>query len=52
MSDDLIERRKRAAERFPESLTDTMGRQHPNIVRRGIMSGQFDNGSLVKGDTK
>lgn len=40
--------RAQAAERFPEHLVDTMGREHPSIPRRAILAGSWDNGSLVR----
>jgi len=36
------------AARYPEFLIDSMGRKHPSIVRRAILSGAWDNGSLVR----
>ena len=40
--------RVQAAERFPAHIVDTMGREHPSIPRRAILSGSWDNGSLVR----
>ncbi|MEH3121153.1 MAG: hypothetical protein PGN16_04100 [Sphingomonas phyllosphaerae] len=40
--------RAQAAERFPEHLVDTMGREHPSIPRRALLRGDWDSGSLVR----
>lgn len=49
MTDPILHRaRELAAAQYPEHLVDNLGREHPSIVRRGIASGQFDLGSLVR----
>lgn len=40
--------RAKAAERFPEHITDSQGRDHPSIPRRAILRGDWDSGSLVR----
>lgn len=40
--------RQQAADTFPEGVQDTMGRVHENIPRRAVLSGAWDNGSLVQ----
>ena len=43
----IEEARKRAAERYPAALVDSMGREHRCIPREAILSGAWDGGSLV-----
>lgn len=44
-----IERaRAAAAERYPEALTDSQGREHRCIPREAILSGQWDRGDAVR----
>jgi hypothetical protein len=40
--------RKAAAAQYPETLVDSRGREHPSIPRKAILSGAWDNGSLVR----
>ena len=40
--------RQQAADTFPEGVQDTLGRVHENIPRRSVLSGAWDNGSLVQ----
>lgn len=40
--------RAQAAERFPEHLVDSKGREHRSIPREAILRGDWDNGSLVR----
>lgn len=42
--------RAAAADRYADHIEDTMGRQHECIPRRAILSGQWDAGSLVRGE--
>lgn len=37
-----------AAAAYPEHLTDSLGRAQPCIPRRAILSGKWDDGSLVR----
>lgn len=45
---DLERARQQVAARYPEALTDTHGRQHPNIPRQAILAGHWDAGGLVR----
>lgn len=44
-----IERaRQQLAAKYPDSLTDTLGRQHECIPRKAILRGDWDQGAVAK----
>lgn len=40
--------REAAASAYPEYLTDSLGRVHPSIPRKAILSGAWDHGEVVR----
>lgn len=47
---DIITARSNAAASYPEELVDSMGRAHRCIPREAILRGDWDGGSLVRGE--
>lgn len=41
-------KRQRAAARYPEFLTDTLGRKHYSVPRAAILAGKWDGGKAVQ----
>ena len=41
--DTIEQARQNIAARYPEALVDSMGREHPCIPRKAVLSGAWDN---------